>query len=142
MPRPKKGQEKQKTRPQKPIDWALVDNFLIAGCPGTEIAGYFSMHPETFYDRVRLEKGVGFTEYMSEKRGHGKSILRAKQFERAMKGSDKMLIHCGKHYLEQHERIHQDVKSTQNITQRSILELPDNGRRHVTPSDNTNNSND
>lgn len=142
MPRPKKGFEKQKTRPQKPIDWGVVDNFLIAGCYGTEIAGFFSMHCDTFYDRVKLEKGIGFTDYMSEKRNHGKSILRAKQFEKAMKGSDKMLIHCGKHLLDQHDKIKQDITSTQNITQRSILELPDNGRRIASNNDNTNNTHD
>lgn len=130
MPRPKLGQEKQKTRPIKPIDWEVVDKFLVAGCFGTDIAGYFCMHPETFYDRVRLEKGVGFTDYSLEKQGHGKSILRAKQFDRALKGSDKMLIHLGKHYLGQHDKIEQNIKTNQSVTQRIIMEVPDNGRRN------------
>ncbi len=129
MPRPKPGEEKQKTRPQKIIDWEKLDQLLIAGNYGTDIAGFFGMHPETLYDRVKLEKGIGFTEYQQIKQGQGKSLIRSKQFERAMKGSDKMLVHVGKHYLGQIDKIQQDINTNQNITQKTILEIPDNGRR-------------
>jgi hypothetical protein len=91
-------------RPEKPIDWTLVDNLLTAECIGTEIASHFDMHPETFYDRVKDKYKVGFTEYASVKRQKGNSLLRAKQFEKAMKGNDKMLLLLGKSRLGQQDK--------------------------------------
>ena len=49
------------SRPEKPIDWDLVDELLMVGCLGTEIAPHFNLHPETFYDRVLANYGIGFT---------------------------------------------------------------------------------
>ncbi len=93
------------SRPEKPIDWAKVDQLLMAGCLGTEIAAHFDMHPRTFYDRVEEKYGVTFTAYCSEKRCKGDSILRAKQFEKALsnQGDNTMLIWLGKQRLGQTE---------------------------------------
>jgi len=91
-------------RPVKPIDWKLVDELLMAGCTGMEIAPHFDMHEHTFYDRVSAQYGMRFTEYASEKRFKGDSILRAKQFESAVKDKNTtMLIWLGKVRLEQRE---------------------------------------
>lgn len=108
MPRPKKkGPPSGTTRPLKPIDWEMVDDLLISGCLGTEIAPFFDMHPETFYDRVLIEKGVGFTEYSSKKKAHGEAILRDVQFKKAIglsdKGDNTLLIWLGKNRLNQRE---------------------------------------
>lgn len=89
------------SRPEKPIDWNLVDNLLIAGCFGTEIAAHFDLHHETFYNRVQDKYGMGFTAYRAEKLYKGDSILRAKQFEKASKGDNMMLIWLGKNRLKQ-----------------------------------------
>lgn len=91
------------SRPEKPIDWAKVDQLLISGCQGTEICPHFDMHPNTFYDRVSQKYNMSFTEYCSEKRAHGDSLLRAKQFEKALKGDNVMLVWLGKNRLKQRE---------------------------------------
>lgn len=91
------------SRPEKPINWKLVDDLLIAGCTGTEIASHFDMHHDTFYDRVSKEYGTSFTSYSSEKKQKGDSILRAKQFEKAAKGDNTMLVWLGKNRLKQAE---------------------------------------
>lgn len=91
------------SRPEKPINWELVDKLLIAGSLGTEIAAHFDMHPNTFYDRVHAKYNMGFTEYCQEKRSKGDSLLRAKQFEKAMDGNNIMLIWLGKNRLGQKE---------------------------------------
>lgn len=93
------------SRPQKKIDWEKVDQLLLAGCHGTEIAPHFDMHYETFYDRVKEKYGMGFTEYSALKKQQGDSILRAKQFELALKKDKTMLIWLGKQRLGQRERI-------------------------------------
>ena len=95
------------SRPEKEIDWKKVDELLIAGCLGTEIAPHFNMHPETFYRRVEEKYGMGFTKYSSEKKSHGESLLRAHQYAKALgltdKGDNTLLIWLGKNRLKQKE---------------------------------------
>jgi hypothetical protein len=92
------------SRPPKPIDWELVDRLLEAGCLGTEIAANFDMHPSTFYERVTEQYKMSFTQYSSEKKSKGDSILRAVQYQVAVKDKDKtMLIWLGKQRIGQKE---------------------------------------
>jgi hypothetical protein len=90
-------------RPIKPIDWKLVDTLLMSGCTGTEIASHFDMAAKSFYIRVEQQYGMTFTDYSSEKRSRGESLLRHKQFEVAMKGDKTMLVWLGKNRLGQKE---------------------------------------
>lgn len=101
------------SRPPKPIDWNLVENLLMAGCKGTEIAPHFDMNVETFYDRVLQNYSIGFTELCAEKRGRGESVLRAKQYQKATKdnGDTTMLIWLGKCRLDQKEYQGSDAPS-------------------------------
>lgn len=92
------------TRPNKPIDWEKVDRLLMAGCPGTEIAPHFDMHCDTFYNRVQLEKKMGFTEYCQLKRCEGLANIREAQYDEAVNKRDRtMLIFLGKVRLDQKE---------------------------------------
>ena len=91
------------SRPEKPIDWKRVDLLLMAGCLGTEIASNFDMHPDTLYKRIEQEYGMGFTAYSSSKKQQGDSILRAKQYEKALEKDNTMLIWLGKNRLGQKE---------------------------------------
>lgn len=104
MPR-KPLESKKITKPLIPIDWKKADDLLTAGCHGTEVASYFGMHPETFYDRVKIEKGIGFTEYSSKKKSHGEALIRAQQFKKALgqteEGDNTLLIWLGKTRLKQ-----------------------------------------
>lgn len=102
MPRPKinKGPV---GRPLKPINWDYVDLMLQAGCPGTEIALRFELHPVSFYERCQREKGVNFTEYSSWRLNLGKSNIKVKQYTKACKGDNTMLLHCGKHLCGQRD---------------------------------------
>jgi hypothetical protein len=104
------------SRPGVTIDWAKVDDLLLAGCLGTEVAAYFGCHPETFYKRVEEEKGIGFTEYRQIKKSKGESILRSVQYARAIgatkAGNDTMLIWLGKNRLNQRDG--QDITFSQS----------------------------
>jgi len=90
-------------RPQKPIDWNLVNTLLQAGCTGTEIAANFHIHCDTFYRRVQEEFGVSFTIYAGEYEEKGKSKIRLAQFEKALEKDNSMLIWVGKQRLGQRE---------------------------------------
>ena len=92
----------------KIIDWDQVDILLTSGCPGSEVAGFLGIHPDTLYRRLEEEKGVPFTAYLQEKRSNGKALLRAKQYSKAMgktdTGDTTLLIWLGKVSLDQIEK--------------------------------------
>lgn len=94
-------------RPEKPIDWAVVDSLLEAGCVGTEIAAHFDMHPQTFYSKVEEYTKTTFTHYSSEKRQKGDAMLKYAQFAKAIglskKGDTQLLTFLGKVRLDQQE---------------------------------------
>ncbi len=84
-------------RPLKEIDGEEVFRLAKRGCTQAEIAGHFGCAQSTISARFRLDFELGSAQ--------SKTSLRRKQFERAMKGSDVMLIHLGKVYLGQTDRI-------------------------------------
>lgn len=91
-------------RPQKKIDWKRVNELLEAGCPGTEIAAYFGMHPDTFYKRVESQYKMGFSDYSSQKKSCGDALIREAQYKKATKRLDNtMLVWLGKNRLGQKE---------------------------------------
>lgn len=127
-------------RTEKPIDWGMVDELLEAGCLGTEIASYFSMHPHTFYDRVLDKYKITFTEYSCYKKPKGEALIRLKQYKKALKGDNAMLIHLGKYRLNQkedpmetnkpneaHQVVIQDVKNGAINVQSETGGLPESG---------------
>ena len=91
------------SRPEKPIDWELVDKLLLAGCNGTQICPYFNMHYNTFYNRFQDHHGIGFSDYQCIKRSQGDSMLLTAQFDKAVSGDNTMLVWLGKNRLEQKE---------------------------------------
>lgn len=91
------------SRPEKIIDWELVDQLLIAGCLGTEIAAHFGMNANTFYNRVSDEYNMGFSEYSQQKKSHGDSLIRKAQFDKALERDNTMMIWLGKQRLGQKE---------------------------------------
>jgi hypothetical protein len=90
-------------RPNKVLHWDRVDHMLEAGCTGTQIASVFDMHPDTFYLKVKKEKGMGFTEYCRIKKDCGDSRLLSAQFDKALTGDNTMLVWLGKNRLKQRD---------------------------------------
>lgn len=89
--------------PVKNIDWDLVDDLLVKGCTGTQIASRMGIHPDTLYDRCYNEKGTRFSEYAQQKREKGDTLLLEAQFNMAVKKDRTMLIWLGKQRLGQKE---------------------------------------
>jgi len=116
-------------RKKKFIDWNLVEKLLTTGCSGMEIAAHIGIHFETLYERCSKDKGMSFSELAQEKKRKGVSLLRAKQFDLAMKGDRTMLVWLGKNRMGQAEKVEQKIES--NVTQKAIIELPDNGNRYT-----------
>jgi len=91
-------------RPQVVIDWDKVNSLLIAGCSGVQIAGYLGMNEETLYSHCQSEKKEMFSQYSRRFYTKGESILMAKQFEKASKGDNTMLVWLGKNRLKQRDK--------------------------------------
>lgn len=99
-----------------PVDWKRVDELLEAGCTGVEIAAYFAMHPNTFYDKVAFKYKITFTEYLQQKRSRGDCFLREAQYLKAIKNKDNsILIWLGKQRLGQ-----KDNHDEKNIAEATI----------------------
>ena len=92
-------------RPKADINWDMVDEYLIAGCSGREIAGLIGLNPATIYDRCEKDHGIPFSDYSQQRYSKGESLIRQKQFLKALKGDgdNTMLIWLGKTRLGQKE---------------------------------------
>ena len=124
--------EKEIFQERIPIDMKKVDDLLIAGCKGTEVASYFGIHPDTLYSRVEKEKGMTFTAYSAQKRQKGESLLRAQQFAKALgatkEGDNMMLIWLGKNRLDQTDNVKQDASPQDENIQQTIQNAKENAK--------------
>ena len=89
-------------RPLKPIDAEQVFKLAQFGCTQKQIAEFFGCHPDTIRDR--------FSSELSRARAAWEmGLLRAQTVRAIRDRSDTMLIHLGKTYLGQTDRL--DVTS-------------------------------
>jgi hypothetical protein len=84
-------------RPRKEIDGVQVRKLATIGCTQVDIAEYFGVDEKTIRNR--------FSEDFSLGKADGKYSLRRMQWKQAAGGSDKMLIHLGKVYLGQTDKL-------------------------------------
>lgn len=95
-------------RPKSDLNWPEINQLLVAGCSGVEVAGYVGVSKETIYDRCLIDNGVGFSEYSQKMKAKGESLLRAHQFAKALgkteKGDNTLLIWLGKQRLDQRDK--------------------------------------
>jgi hypothetical protein len=83
-------------RPRKKIDQEQLERCAEKHWTILEIAAHFRVGKKT------IERRYG--SLIAECRERGKSKLRDLQWRRALEGSDRVLLHMSKHYLEQHEK--------------------------------------
>lgn len=95
-------------RPMALIDWKKVDTLLKAQCSTESIATELAVNVKTLRTACMRDNKVNFSLYSQQKREGGKNLLRAKQYDVAMKGNVAMLIFLGKQYLEQSEKVLND----------------------------------
>jgi adenylate kinase family enzyme len=132
------------SRPEKIIDWNRVDDLLKAGCLGTEIAATFDVHPQTFYSRVEEKYNCSFTHYSQERRALGESLIREKQFQKALgltdTGDNTMLIWLGKNRLGQRNEdklsiVTQEQQTTLDKTM-DMVDFLQNKQDDIDPKEN------
>lgn len=106
------------TRPcaGKHIDWKKVDDMLIAGCNGVQVAAAIGVHPDTLYNRCFDDHGINFSAYLQQKRAVGDSTIHSAQYEAAVsKKNVAMLIWLGKQRLGQKERSEDEVNKDSEL---------------------------
>jgi len=99
----KKNEQKRKGRSKVAINWQEVEKLLEAGCKTGEVAGYFGIDSKTLYNRCEQDLNMTFSALKQQKRKKGNSMLRTKQFAKALNGDSTMQIWLGKQRLEQSE---------------------------------------
>ena len=101
-------------RPLKDISADEVFDLASKGCTQEEIAGHFGCARSVIGERFRQDYQLGSAA--------SKTSIRSMQFARARKGSDVMLIHLGKTYLGQTDRI--DVTTKGESVGATVILLP------------------
>ena len=92
------------------IDWKQVENLLMAGCSGVEIAASLGIHENTLYKRCKDDLKVEFVAFSQQNKAKGDSLLKAKQFESAIKDKNvPMQIWLGKNRLNQTDKSQTDL---------------------------------
>lgn len=87
-------------RPQKFIDWNIVEKKIEAGCSAKEIAGSMC-DINTFYDRFKEEYGESFSDYYDRLYSQGDGNIRFIQYMKAMAGNIPMMNLLGRERLGQ-----------------------------------------
>lgn len=91
-------EEDKKSRTKQ---WNLLDTLCKAQCTEEEICAEFGCGTELLSNRVKKRYDTTFQEYFQSKRKAGFASLRARQYAKAMQGSDSMLKYLGKNWLKQ-----------------------------------------
>ena len=92
-------------RPKAIIDWFKVEQMIVEGCNAVQVAAAIGVCTDTLYTACVREKGLTFSAFFQEKRSLGNNYLHRTQFHKAVKEKNvQMLIHLGKHRLDQKDR--------------------------------------
>lgn len=114
-------------RPQKEIDWKLVDRLCSYQCFQSEIAEELNVDLKTLDAACQRFNAMSFSEYYDKKKGAGKTKLRKIQFALAEQGSTAMAIFLGKHLLGQSDQptdqVIMSAVQKAGMTKDQVLEL-------------------
>lgn len=88
-------------RPQKEINWEIVEKRMEAGCNGIEIAAGLRINPDTFYMRFKQKYGKSFQDSSGYYYGAGDANLKFTQYMKALAGNTNMLTLLGRERLNQ-----------------------------------------
>lgn len=87
------------------IDWDQVDEWLIAGADGIEVASALGIHPDTLYMRCKKERNTDFSDYRAQKRAIGMSSLRVARYKMAVEDRHPtMMIWLSKQMLNETDK--------------------------------------
>ena len=106
------SEPKKNGRPPIDFDFEMLDSLCLIQCTIAECAAVMGMSIDTIERKIKDKFNLTFAEYYAEKSKLGHKSLRAKQYQVAMAGDTKMLIHLGKHQLGQVDKFIVDSQSS------------------------------
>lgn len=107
-------------RPKAQIDWSKVGKLCQAGCSGVGIASQLGIDEATLRKRCEQDNKVSFSEFRQLNLQSGNDLLKAKQFELAMKGDKTMLVWLGKQRLGQTDKAETRTDGETKVTVRYV----------------------
>jgi len=108
-------------RPEKKINYETLDECCFIHCTGEEICSILGIDYDTLNNKLKKEKGVGFSEYFAEKSAGGKKSLRRKQFHLAQENAS-MSIWLGKNILKQSDVSAEDIYAREKAKAKAKLD--------------------
>ncbi len=99
-------------RPQKAIDYAVLETLVRIQCTGEECAAVLKMDYDTLNRKLQEAGEGGFTDYFKRFASHGRASLRRMQWKKAEQGHTTMLIWLGKQMLGQKDNLDLNVADT------------------------------
>lgn len=96
-------------RPNKEIDWNVLDAVLQYGASKLDCADLLNVSEDTVDKKIKQSHKMTFSEYREKKMGKMRIKLLQKQYEVAMNGNVALLIWLGKQHLGQSEKQEIDV---------------------------------
>lgn len=99
-------------RPPIIVNWKLVDAMCSIHCTGPEIAAVTGISEDTLTRKCKQQHKMLFAEYIKQKSLSGNASLRRRQWKAAEAGDRTMLVWLGKQWLEQTDKIEQQLDHT------------------------------
>jgi hypothetical protein len=86
---------------KKEINWDMVELYVRSHATQIEIAETLCIHPNTLSDRVKEKYQVDWSTFSTALRSEGKILVRAQQYQKAMKGHWAALLWLGQVWCDQ-----------------------------------------
>lgn len=109
-------------RPRKELDFNTLAKLCEVHCTAFECAYFFEISIDTLDRRIKEEYDISFAEYKAQKETIGKTQLRRKQFDIAMKGNVPLLIFLGKNMLDQKDKTTTEAQINHHFTPAQLEE--------------------
>jgi AraC-like DNA-binding protein len=97
-------------RPEKVIDWKLLDSILQFGARLIDCSEVLEMSDDSIQNKIKEQFGCTFSEYRERKMSKMRMRLLQKQFDVAMSGNTALLIWLGKQHLGQTDKVTQEIQ--------------------------------
>jgi len=108
--------------PVKEVDVKTAEKLALIQCTDIEMALCLGVSVDTL--TRRKQEDAQFAEIIERGRANGRMSLRRRQFEKAMAGSDTMLVWLGKNLLGQRDKHEFSGDPDNPLTVRYVVEVP------------------
>lgn len=116
------------------IDLELLMRLCKIGCSASSCAYVVGCTTSALAAEFKAKIGIDLEEFIEHHREYMKIAIRAKQYEKAMDGDTKMLVHLGKHMLDQVDEpaLNKNPNKMKNIPDNVLVQIVNNNNGKTT----------